>query len=91
MTFTDNEPSITAGAISALAAAVLTVLVSFGIPLTSEQREAVLGLVAVVAPIIVALLIRGHVTPSAKVDAKVDSEVAKALAATVSPPPPAAP
>lgn len=68
MTFSDNEPSITAGAITTLIAAIIGVGVAFGLAITPEQKEAVLALVAVVAPIAVALLVRPHVTPTAKID-----------------------
>lgn len=68
MSFGDNEPAITAGSISALVAAAIALAVAFGLPITTEQKEAVLGLVAVVAPIAVALLVRPHVVPQAKVD-----------------------
>lgn len=68
MNFSDNEPAITAGSIVALVGAVIAVAIAFGAPITPEQKEAVLGLVAVVAPILVALLVRPHVTPQAKID-----------------------
>ena len=68
MNFSDNEPAITAGSIVALVGAVIAVAIAFGAPITPEQKEAVLGLVAVVAPILVAILIRPHVTPQAKID-----------------------
>ena len=69
MSFPDNEPAITAGGLCALAAALLAVLAAFGLPITPDQQKAILGLVAVIAPIVVALLIRPHVTPQAHIDA----------------------
>lgn len=68
MSFPDNEPALTVGGLSALAAAVIALLVAFGAQITPEQREAILGLVAVVAPIAVAVLIRPHVVPVAKIE-----------------------
>ena len=56
-----TEPIVTTGWISALVAAVIGLLVAFGLPLTDEQQVAVLGLAAVVAPIVVALLGRRSV------------------------------
>jgi hypothetical protein len=71
MTFTDQEPAITAGTVTALVAAVLALVAAFGLPLTEQQRDAILGLVAVVAPIAVALLVRPQVTPNKKADVRV--------------------
>lgn len=62
-----TEPVITAGVIGAAAAATLTVLVAFGVPLTKDQTTAVTGLIAVLAPIAVALIARGQVTPNTAV------------------------
>lgn len=63
----DNEPAITVGTITALAAAVVAVLVAFAVPLTDQQQTAILGLVGVIAPVAVALLVRPHVTPNSRV------------------------
>jgi hypothetical protein len=51
-----NEPVLTAGVIGSIVSAILTLLFAFGVPLTPEQGQAILGLVAVVAPIAVALI-----------------------------------
>jgi len=58
-----NEPLITVGGITAAVSALLALLVSFGVPLSDGQQTALLGLVGVLAPIAVALLARGRVTP----------------------------
>lgn len=58
-----REPLVTVGVITAFVAAVFAVLVSFGVPVTDEQQNAILSLIAVVAPIAVALLARPKVTP----------------------------
>ena len=55
MSFTDNEPGITAGSISALVAALIALVVAFGAPVTDQQKEAILSVVAIVAPIARAL------------------------------------
>ncbi len=56
-----NEPLITTGVIASLVAALLVLLNSFGLPLTEEQISAINGFVAVVAPIVVALVGRQYV------------------------------
>lgn len=58
-----NEPLVTRATIVALAAAVVGVLVVFGVPLTDEQQAAILALVGVAAPLLVAALTRSKVTP----------------------------
>jgi hypothetical protein len=83
MTFTDNEPALTSGGVVALVGAILALLVAFGLNITDQQRQAILAVVVIVAPIAVALLTRPHVTPTIHVDAKVDEHVAQALAASV--------
>ena len=64
---TTTEPAVTIGAITAAVAAVLALIVAFGVSLTPEQQVAILGIAAVAAPLIVALITRGKVTPSASV------------------------
>lgn len=61
-----REPAITVGAISAAVAAVLALLVAFGIPVTEEQQTAILGVVAAIGPIVTGLLIRRKVSPAVK-------------------------
>ena len=61
------EPLISISSIVAGATAVIALLVAFGVPLTEDQKVAILGLVGVVAPVIVALVTRGKVTPNAAV------------------------
>lgn len=58
-----NEPLITVATVTALVAAVLALLVSFGITLSDDQQKAILGLTAVVAPLVVAGFARSRVTP----------------------------
>ena len=61
------EPLISISSIVAAATAVVALLVAFGVPLTEDQKVAILGLVGVIAPVIVALVTRGKVTPNAAV------------------------
>lgn len=59
-----REPVLTVGGIGAAAAAILALLVAFGVPLTDDQQTAILGVVAVAAPVIVAVIARRFVTPA---------------------------
>lgn len=68
----DTEPAISIGAIIALVAAVLAAAVAFGVPITSDQRETILAVIATAGPIVAALFIRGRVTPNDNVAARVD-------------------
>lgn len=59
---TRNEPALVSG-ITAAAAALVTLVVAFGLPLDDVQQNAILGVVAVAAPVIAALVTRSKVTP----------------------------
>lgn len=69
-----NEPLWTVSGITAAATAVIALLVSFGLDLSADQQTAILGVIAVLAPVIVALVTRGKVTPTAKVAETVESD-----------------
>lgn len=56
-----QEPAALVGTITGLAAAILTALIAFGVDLDQTQHDALLGLVAVAAPIIAGIVIRGKV------------------------------
>jgi hypothetical protein len=58
-----NEPALTIGAGSAVVAATLSVVVAFGVPLTDEQVQAILGLTAVLGPVATSILTRRRVAP----------------------------
>ena len=64
--FAKSEPVISAASISALVAALLSLLVEFGVPVTDGQQTAIQGLVAVLAPVAV-ILVRKYVTANANV------------------------
>jgi hypothetical protein len=61
----NNEPLITVGTVTAAVTALLAAAVAFGLDLTDEQTTAVLAVVAVLAPFVVAFTARGKVTPTA--------------------------
>lgn len=56
-----KEPLVTVAAIAAVVAALLSVLVAFGIDLTRAQSTSILGAVGVIAPLVVAWPARGEV------------------------------
>ena len=49
-----TAPVVTAAGITSLATATVALLVAFGVPLSEAQEAAILGLVAVVGPLVVA-------------------------------------
>lgn len=53
-----TQPVMKAGGVSAAVAAVITLLVSFGLPITDVQTNAILGVVAVLAPLVTAYVTR---------------------------------
>ena len=58
----NDEPALIAGVVGA----VLTALVAFGVPITAEQRVAVLGLVGPAYALGAALWIRWKSVPTSK-------------------------
>ena len=60
-----NEPVLTVAGITAAVSAVIALLVSFGLELTEAQTNGILGVVAVVAPLVV-MYSRKFVTPVEK-------------------------
>jgi hypothetical protein len=59
-----NEPVLTAVSIGAIVAALLQLLIVFGLEISDEQVAAVLAFVAVVAPVVLsAIYARSRVTP----------------------------
>lgn len=57
-----REPVLTAAGVASAVAAVMTALVAFGVDLSDDQQKAILGVVAVVAPLLVAAA-RKYVAP----------------------------
>lgn len=58
-----NEPVLTIAGIAAALGATLTLLTSFGVDLTPDQRAAILGLWATVGPLVFAVWTRRKVSP----------------------------
>lgn len=58
-----REPLVTVGTITGAVTAVIALLVAFGFDLTAEQQTAILAVVAVAAPFVVAAATRSKVTP----------------------------
>lgn len=58
-----REPLLKKGLILSAVAASLTLIVAFGIPLSAEQRTAIIGFFAAWLPILAALVGRRDVTP----------------------------
>lgn len=70
-----EEPALSVGAITASATAIIGLVVAFWPDLLSEdQKVAILAVVAVAAPMIVAAVTRGKVTPSTSVAERVDGD-----------------
>lgn len=59
-----TEPLVTVASITAILGALLVLLREFGVPLTDGQHDAIVGFALVVAPLIVAAVVRGKVTPT---------------------------
>lgn len=64
-----TEPAAIIGAIGTAVAAVVALLVAFGLPLTADQQAAILAVVAPVGTLVVALVIRPRVYSPASADA----------------------
>lgn len=58
-----NEPVITVASITALVAALIALLIAFGVNLSDQQQAAIMGVVAVVGPLVAAFIARRKVTP----------------------------
>jgi hypothetical protein len=58
-----NEPVLTVAAIQSALAAVIALVVAFGVTLTDTQTAAILGAWAAVGPIAFGVLTRSKVTP----------------------------
>lgn len=67
-----REPAITLGMISGLVAAVLALLVAFGVGLSDAQTGAILAVIAAAGPVLSGLLTRPRVTPNPSVVERID-------------------
>ena len=61
------EPAMVIG----LVTAVLALVVSFGIPVSQDQRDAIVGVVSAVLILIGAVVVRANVYPAAKIEGKI--------------------
>lgn len=59
-----NEPVLTVAGIQAAVAAVLGLLVAFGVELNADQQTAIIGVAAIVLPLAFAVWARSKVTPA---------------------------
>lgn len=59
----EREPLWTVAGLTSAVSALIALLTAFGADLTQEQSTAILGVVAVAAPTVVALVARSRVTP----------------------------
>ncbi len=59
-----TEPLLTIAGLTALTSAIIALAVAFGVPLSADQTQAVLGFVAVLAPVAVGFVARRSVTPA---------------------------
>ena len=74
-----KEPAAIIAAITGAATAIIALVVSFGLDLTNDQQSAILGVVAVVAPLVAGLAIRSKVfSPATR-----DEDVSKVAQGTV--------
>lgn len=62
-----SEPIITAAGVAALVGAGIALLTSFGVPLTVEQEKAILSIVVIVAPLVIAFVARRYAFAPANV------------------------
>lgn len=83
-----TEPATIVGTITAAATAVIALLVAFGLDLSDEQQQAILGVVAVAAPVIAAVVIRGKVYAPKTAQEVVNDAAETGVAADVATPPP---
>ncbi|NBE80298.1 hypothetical protein [Micromonospora rubida] len=62
-----SEPLLSVGTITAAVTAVIALLTAYGLPVSDGQQSAILGVVAVLAPLVVAAIARGRVWSPATV------------------------
>jgi hypothetical protein len=75
-----TEPLITIGSITGAVTAIIALLVAYNVSIDETQTKAILGVVAVVAPFVVAFAGRGKVSSPATVDRETRAAYASGLA-----------
>ena len=63
MNILESHPVITSATVTSLVTALMVLLVSFGIPITDDQRNAIISVVAIVAPFAVIWWAQRKTTP----------------------------
>lgn len=71
---TNGEPVVTSAVVVALVAALIGLLVAFGVNVTDEQKVAILGVVTIAAPLVLAWVVRRKVTPTQNVAAAINQQ-----------------
>lgn len=69
-----SEPSVIVGGITAFVTAAIGLVVAFGLDITEEQKNAILAMTAVLAPVLASVVIRSKVYAPATVQEIVDIE-----------------
>lgn len=64
---TSTEPALSVGGVAAAVGALLTLLIAFGVDLSEAQTEAILGVVLIAGPVVLAAITRGRVYAPASV------------------------
>jgi hypothetical protein len=82
----NKEPLITVGSIVAIVSAVLVFLKSFGVDISDSQQEAIRNLIAILAPIVLALVARQFVYSPASVEKIADTQYQAGTPPTVAQP-----
>lgn len=75
-----SEPAAIIGAIASIVSAVLAFLQAFGVDITDAQQDAIRGVVAVLAPVVAALVIRSFVVAPDTAETKVEEAHASGVA-----------
>lgn len=73
------EPVLSTASIVTVVTAILAAAVSFGLPLGDDQQAAILGAIAVVAPVILGIIARNRAWSPQTVGQTVRAEVTKAI------------
>jgi ABC-type nickel/cobalt efflux system permease component RcnA len=61
--------------ITSVVVAALTLAVSFGVPVSAEQREAIVALVSAVLVVVGGAVVRQQVVPVAKIEARKNAQI----------------
>ncbi len=83
-----SEPVLSAASIVTVATAILAALVAFGLPVDANQQAALLGAIAVIAPVILGILARRVAWSPFTAGAVARAEVAKVRREQAKPEPP---